>query len=100
MSYTLFYTNDAIQGIEKHKKSGQKTLVKKIQSLINEIRENPRFGTGQPEPLKWIHTSNENFIKGEVWSRRIDKKHRITYEINEDEKSVEILSTYGHYNDK
>ena len=49
MSYTLFYTNDAIQGIEKHKKSGQKTLVKKIQSLIGEIREEPRFGTGQPE---------------------------------------------------
>ncbi|WP_311325381.1 hypothetical protein [Capnocytophaga sputigena] len=42
-----------------------------------------------------------NHLKGygerNVYSRRIDKKHRLTYEVFEEERYIEILSAYGHY---
>lgn len=30
----------------------------------------------------------------------LTKKHRLTYEIFEEEKTVKILACYGHYEDK
>ena len=35
-----------------------------------------------------------------VYSRRIDKKHRLIYEVFEDKKRVALLSVYGHYDDE
>jgi len=34
------------------------------------------------------------------WSRRIDQKHRLIYEVFEEEVLVEVISAFGHYNDK
>ena len=34
------------------------------------------------------------------WSRQITKKHRLVYRIFEHEIYVEVLSAYGHYDDK
>lgn len=34
------------------------------------------------------------------WSRTITKKHRMIYEIFEAEVYVDVLSAYGHYDDK
>ncbi|MCT7904458.1 MAG: Txe/YoeB family addiction module toxin [Candidatus Ornithobacterium hominis] len=62
----------------------------KIQQFIEEIRENPRDGTGQPEQLK--------FMENETWSRRVNSKHRFTYEVGENK--IILLSAYGHYSDK
>ena len=58
-----------------------------------EIALNPREGTGKPEMLK-------NLV-GEVWSRRINQKDRLVYEIFEtSEQSVVVLQMLGHYKDK
>ena len=54
--------------------------------------DNPRFGTGNPEQLK--------YYDGEVWSRRINKKDRFVYEIYEDEVLVVVIQALGHYQDK
>jgi len=73
------------------KKSGNKVIVKKISQLIKAIQENPFEGIGKPEALK--HNLNGK------WSRRIDREHRIVYEILDD-NTIEILSIIslkGHY---
>lgn len=64
----------------------------KAQSLIEELREHPKTGTGHPEQLKGDRAGQ--------WSRRISKKHRLIYEIHEAEVIVLVLTAYGHYDDK
>lgn len=66
--------------------------MKKIQTLILELEENPRTGLGSPEQLK--------HFDGEVWSRIINKKDRLVYEIFESEISITVIQSLGHYNDK
>ncbi|MEF8810692.1 MAG: type II toxin-antitoxin system YoeB family toxin, partial [Bacteroidales bacterium] len=52
MSYTLEFTETALADIEKHKKSGYKAVLKKIEKLLNELMDHPTTGTGEPEMLK------------------------------------------------
>ncbi|MFI3270008.1 MAG: Txe/YoeB family addiction module toxin [Rikenellaceae bacterium] len=81
MSYRVAISELAQLGIERHKRSGNKKLVEKIFKLFVEISEHPRSGTGQVEQLK-------GYADREVWSRRIDKKHRLIYEVKEAELVV------------
>ena len=92
MNYTLEFTIQALEDIEKHKKSGNKSVLLKIKQLLNELREHPRTGTGQPELLK-------HELVG-LYSRRINRKHRLVYSIKEDIVTVYILSAFAHYSDK
>ena len=68
--------------VEKDRK---KTL--KIIKLIKEIQKNPFEGTGKPEPLK-------HDLSG-CWSRRIDKEHRLVYQVSDDK--IRILACRFHY---
>lgn len=61
----------------------------KIENLLNDILEHPYTGIGKPERLK-------HELSG-MWSRRIDRKNRIVYEIDEKNSLVFILSLKGHY---
>lgn len=89
MSYEIDFSERVIQDIELHKKSGNiKTLIK-INKLIDELRNHPMTGTGKPEQLK-------HNLSGK-WSRRINKKDRLVYQIEEETKTVNILSAEGHY---
>lgn len=92
MSFTLEFSETALDDIEKHKKSGDKTVLKKIEKLLNELMEHPTTGTGQPEMLKHDLTG--------LYSRRINKKHRLIYSINEKVITVYVLSAYAHYETK
>ena len=62
---------------------------KKAVQLLSELEEHPRTGTGQVEQLK--HFANE------TWSRRINREHRLVYEIHDNEVLVLVISAYGHY---
>lgn len=90
--YEIEYSHQFEADIASHKKAGRKTILKKIDSLVDELRVHPTTGTGNPEPLK-------GNLLGK-WSRRITKKHRLIYEIKENEVTVLIVSGYGHYDDK
>lgn len=90
--YEVIVTPEAKEGLMRHQKSGNKKLVQKIFALFDEISEHPRSGTGKPEQLKGRNV--------ETWSRRADSKHRIVYEIRESILLVDVVSTYGHYDDK
>lgn len=59
----------------------------KIMSLVMDIARNPFDGLGKPEPLK-------HDLSG-CWSRRIDKGHRIVYQVTE--KKIRILACRYHY---
>jgi toxin YoeB len=97
MIYTLIIKPSVEIDVEKLEKSGQKKLVKKIALFLSEIKSFPRTGTGKPEQLKHY----DGYRKGkEFWSRRINRKHRFTYSIDEENKTIEVLSVYGHYDDK
>ena len=92
MSYRLRFTSNAIKDIEYHKKSGDKKVLKKIEVLLEELTKHPKTGTGQPEKLK-------HDLEG-YYSRRINRKHRLVYDIQDDIITVVILNAYSHYGDK
>jgi len=52
MSYKIQFTDKALEGIDKLKKSGNKPLLKKLKTLLDELTTHPYSGTGQPEQLK------------------------------------------------
>ena len=64
-----------------------KSILRKINSLIREIEPHPFEGTGKPEPLK-------HDLAG-WWSRRLNLEHRIVYRI--EDESIIILQCRYHY---
>lgn len=92
MSYLLIFSATALADIKKHKKSGDKPTLKKIEKLLNELMKHPARGIGQPEVLK-------HELSG-LYSRRINKQHRLVYSINEEVVTVHVLGAWSHYGDK
>ena len=86
--YRIVFTEDAQQDLLKLQKKAPQAI-KKLKSLLVDLQEHPRTGTGQVEQLK--------YYKEETWSRRINKEHRLVYRIHDDIVEVLVLSTYGHY---
>ena len=64
-----------------------KKITKKINALIKEIMRTPFEGSGKPEPLK--------FDLAGFWSRRIDREHRLVYQVENNE--IRIYSCRYHY---
>lgn len=89
--YDIILSEKAIRDILRLRKS-EPTAYKKVGKLIEELKIHPTTGTGHPEQLKGNRSGQ--------WSRTITKKHRLIYEIKEREVHVDILSAYGHYDDK
>ncbi len=81
------FTRNADADLDYFKKSGNKQIIKKIKELLESITIDPYTGIGQPEPLK-------HSLSG-AWSRRINKEHRLVYEIVDE--FVYVLSLRGHY---
>lgn len=87
----IVFSKKAQNDLQFWNKSGNKKIIKKISELLHDIQRSPFEGIGKPEQLK-------HNLSG-IWSRRIDKEHRIVYEII-DENIIEILnilSLKGHY---
>ena len=87
----VIYSDKAQKDREFWKKSGNKTVMNKITSLIQDIQLHPFEGLGKPEPLKYE-------LSGK-WSRRINREHRLIYQVT-DNNNIEILSILsmkGHY---
>lgn len=67
--------------------TNNKKMVKKINSLIKEIKRTPFEGMGKPEPLR-------HELQG-FWSRRIDLEQRLVYQAND--KGILIIACRFHY---
>ncbi|MBL0078622.1 MAG: Txe/YoeB family addiction module toxin [Bacteroidetes bacterium] len=86
-SYFIRFSEQAKEDIRQHKKSGNKSVLNKINLLLEELALHPFDGTGKPELLKYE-------LAG-LWSRRINQEHRLVYQVFDD--VVVILSAKGHY---
>ena len=75
----LTFTENAWGDYLFWQKTDRKT-VKKINGLIKEIQRTPFEGIGKPEPLRYD-------LAG-YWSRRIDREHRLVYQVAENELLV------------
>jgi toxin-antitoxin system, toxin component, Txe/YoeB family len=61
----------------------------RIVRLIREVQRTPFEGSGQPEALK--------HDLADCWSRRIDREHRLVYQVLEDTDKIRILACRHHY---
>lgn len=77
----------AMQDLDFWKRSGNKQVQKRISELLKNIQKTPFEGLGQPEALKYE-------LSG-MWSRRINREHRIVYEVLEN--IINLYSLHGHY---
>lgn len=84
--YNIVYTKKAINDIPRLK--GVK-LDKKARAIIEIIKENPYKTPPTYEKLMGDLTG--------AYSRRINIKHRLVYEVLEEEKTVKIISLWTHY---
>lgn len=84
--YSIYYTKKTKNDILKLKAAKLDT---KAKILIELIRENP-YQT--PPPYEKL----QGDLQG-AYSRRINIKHRLVYEVLEDEKAVKIISLWTHY---
>lgn len=89
--YDIIYSPRAVEDLIKLQRN-EPAAYKKVSKFIEELKEHPQTGTGHPEPLKGQPQNR--------WSRQITKKHRLVYRIFETEVHVDVLSAYGHYDDK
>ena len=89
--YKLDYTDKAKEDMQRLKREEPKAFLK-LGKLLEELMDHPQIGPGKPEQLKGDRAGQ--------WSRRITKKHRLIYTINDTEVLVLVLSSYGHYDDK
>ena len=87
--YQIIIKATAEKDLSKHKKSGDLASIKKIIKILNELKDHPYTGSGNPEPLK--------FELSGYWSRRINKKDRLIYEVHDDIVTVVVVYALGHY---
>jgi toxin YoeB len=64
-----------------------KRQAERVLALLEEIRRTPFEGTGKPEPLR--------FQLAGCWSRRIDREHRLVYQV--EEKEIVVIACRYHY---
>lgn len=84
--YSIVYTKRAKNDIPNLKAV---KLDKKAKALIELIRENPYQAPPSYEKL-------QGDLQG-AYSRRINVKHRLVYEVFEEEQIVKIISLWTHY---
>jgi len=84
--YSVVYTKRAAADIPNLKSA---KLEKKARALIDLIRETPYKN---PPPYEKLVGD----LQG-AYSRRINIKHRLVYEVIENAKTVKIISLWTHY---
>ena len=80
------------EDIKSYKKAGNKIVLARIGRILEELEIHPETGIGRPEKKK-------HNLSG-LWSREIDKKNRMLYQIKENIITVTVISAIGHYDDK
>ena len=84
--YAITYTKTALKDIPKLKADH---LDEKAKALINIIRSNPYQIPPDYEKLT-------GDLYG-LYSRRINRQHRLVYEIFEKEHIIKVISLWSHY---
>ena len=82
----IVFTKQSYKDYEKLKQFP--SLVKKVQSLVELLEDNPF--TSPPSYEKLLGFEN-------VYSRRINVQHRLVYEVRKEEQKVVIIRMWTHY---
>ena len=83
----IIFLPKADEDLSYWKKTGNKTILKKIAELTRAIIDDPFTGIGKPEALKYDLAPK--------WSRRINQEHRYVYLVEND--ILYVYSLKGHY---
>ena len=86
MSWRLVFTKQAQKDAQKIASSG---LKQQVENLLSILASNP-FQT----PPAFEKLAGD--LKG-AYSRRISVKHRLVYEVHEDERTVKVVRMWTHY---
>lgn len=73
-----------------HGQATDRTAVKRINRLLEDVLRDPFTGIGKPEQLR--------HVLQRCWSRRIDEEHRLVYLV--DREDVVVLQARYHYQDE
>lgn len=84
--YKIEFHKNVLDDIQKLKES---KLDEKVKKLIEVIRNNP---FQNPPPYERLVGNLDGFF-----SRRINIKHRLVYQVFKDRKIVRIISMWSHY---
>ena len=84
--YKIYYTNRAKKDAQLIKSSNLKD---KVEELLNIIAQDPYAYPPEFEFLK-------GDLKGAI-SRRINKQHRLVYQVLEEELAIKVLLMWTHY---
>ncbi|MBR1734735.1 MAG: Txe/YoeB family addiction module toxin [Alphaproteobacteria bacterium] len=87
VKWTIKYTKQVVIDSKKLKQIG---LKEKTQYLLDLIAEDPYKTPPNFEKLLGFRN---------VYSRRINIKHRLVYELFPEQKMIKVLSVWGHYED-
>lgn len=87
MSFSIEFTDTALEDYNFWKKTNNVQVLNKIKSLLKNMQETPFTGIGQPEALRHELTG--------YYSRRINKEHRIVYTVND--STLYVVQLRGHY---
>lgn len=90
--YFVEITSNAQKDLQKHYKSGNKSVIKKIEKILFQLAETPFSGEGKPGQLKHDYQG--------YWLRRLNQKDRIIYRVEEETVMVFVVSAMGHYENK
>lgn len=82
----IVYTKNAVNAIPKLKGAH---LDKKAKALVALLEQNPYMTPPSYEKLQGDLSS--------AYSRRINIKHRLVYQVDDDKKIVKIISMWTHY---
>ena len=91
MSYKIAFTPQASEDFNFWKATSPK-IAEKIKAMLREMQEHPFSGIGKPEPLKYQFSG--------AWSRRINHKDRLVYQVNGDVVTVFVLAMRFHYKNR
>lgn len=84
--YKLYYTNRAKKDAQLIKASNLKS---KVEELLNLIAQDPY---AYPPEFEFL----QGDFKGAI-SKRINKQHRLVYEVLEQEQAIKIIMMWSHY---
>ena len=91
MNYKIAFTPQAAEDMDFWKRTNPKTA-EKIKGMLRELQEHPFSGTGKPEPLKYQFAG--------AWSRRINHKDRLVYQVNGKIVTLFVMAMRFHYDEK
>jgi toxin YoeB len=91
MDYRLCFTRQAAEDWETLRKQGTPSLEVRARQLLEILRSNP-FSSYPP------YKKLNGALHG-LYARRLSLKHRLVYQVIEEEKAVKVLSMWTHYGD-